>query len=196
MPKAIEIMLEEHRIIESVIGSLESFITWRHDDSQKDRETLADFSDFFQKYADESHHKKEEDRLFVAMTKHGFRNGNGALFQDGYGLITAMLAEHKVSRSHIAKLAEIGAGKGPLTAEERDTAEKHARAYAALLRAHIQRENDILLPMAAKVIPPDLLDRLGDDFARMVEEEGPEYRKMAARLSTWPGATPARPGSW
>ena len=47
----------------------------------------------------------------------------------------------------------------------------HARAYVALLRQHIVKEDNVLFPMADRLLLPAAAARLANDFDRIEHEE-------------------------
>ncbi len=71
MSRAIDELMQEHRLIEKVLGSLEAFAEAAGKDGGASRETLGSYVRFFREFADRCHHGKEEDRLLVSMVKHG-----------------------------------------------------------------------------------------------------------------------------
>jgi len=180
MSKAIEDLMHEHRIIEQVLAALELCATAVKKGDQVERSSIRDFVEFFRSFADKCHHGKEEDRLFEAMIQHGFPKDQGP--------IAVMLMEHAAGREHVGALEKIGAGDGPLTDEERRVLSSHARAFAALLRAHIQKEDKVLYPMAVRALPLSVLSGLEGDFEafeKQVMGEGAheKYHKLAHRLA-------------
>ena len=150
MSEAIEILMDEHRLIEQVLGSLETFAFNLQNGADADRQTVKDFGGFFSGFADKCHHGKEEDRLFIKMNQYGFPKD--------YGPVAVMLAEHAEGRSHVGALIKIGEGSGPLSPSERDAIIEHALAYIPLLRSHIIKEDNVLYPMAVQAIPPAEMD--------------------------------------
>jgi hemerythrin-like domain-containing protein len=156
MEQAIETLMHEHRVIEQVLGSLETFALNIRREADADRETVKEYGDFFKNFADRRHHGKEEDRLFAKMNAYGFPKE--------YGPVAVMLAEHVEGRGHVGALVSIGEGAGPLSAEERDAVVEHALAYVPLLRAHIMKEDNILYPMAIQAIPHDEMEAMSADF--------------------------------
>ncbi len=63
----------------------------------------------------------------------------------------------------------------------------NARGYAALLRQHIQKEDQVLFPMAGRIIPADKQEQVVEDFEKVEHEEtGPgvheKYLAMAEAL--------------
>lgn len=156
MTQAIQDLMNEHRLIEQVLGSLETFAERLERGDAAERKTVQDYGDFFRNFADKCHHGKEEDRLFAKMADHGFPRE--------YGPLAVMLAEHAEGRSHVGVLAETGEGSGPLTEEERESVARHAKAYIPLLRAHIMKEDNVLYPMAMQALPGGVLDAMAQEF--------------------------------
>lgn len=152
MPDAIENMMNEHRLIEKVLGALDTFVEQLAHDVPEDRRQVARFARFFKNFADRCHHGKEEERLFVQMNQVGFPRE--------YGPVAVMLSEHAEGRAQVSALAEIGRGQGPLTEEEKRAVAEHAHVFIPLLKAHIQKEDNVLYPMARQGIPPAELARL------------------------------------
>ena len=147
MSQIIETLMHEHRVIEEVLGALGSLAG----DDALERETVADFARFFRDFADHCHHGKEEKQLFVALVDAGVPREQGP--------IAVMLAEHEQGRAHVRALAALGAGYGPLSAEERKLFTVHASEFVFLLRNHISKENGVLYPMAeARLSPSTLVD--------------------------------------
>ena len=179
MDRAIETLMNEHRVIEQVLGSLETFALNLRNEAEADRQTVKDYGDFFRNFADRCHHGKEEDRLFVKMNAYGF--------PAEYGPIAVMLADHVEGRNHVGALVEVGSGSGPLTPEERENVAFHAMAYVPLLLGHILKEDNILYPMALQAVPAAEMEALADDFEAfekgiMGEWEHERFHALAEKL--------------
>jgi hemerythrin-like domain-containing protein len=171
MNAAIADLMTEHRLIELVLGSLETLAVDLANGADAGRETVREYAEFFSGFADRCHHGKEEDLLFVKMTEHGFPRQAGP--------IAVMLSDHVEGRNHVAALAAVGAGSGPLGEEEKASVIAHARDYVPLLRSHILKEDNVLYPMAMQALPPAELEQLGHDFdvfEREVMGEGAHER--------------------
>ena len=189
MTPAIETLTNEHRVIERVLGSLESFALEGGLVRPDARALVADYGRFFREFADRIHHAKEEDRLFVAMVEAGFPRESGP--------IAVMLAEHVVGRSHVGGLVEVGAGQGELSGPERARVAGHAEEYVPLLRAHIQKEDNILYPMALRHVAPARIEALGEEFEALErsaagEEGSARFLDLAERLAREFAPDPAR----
>ncbi len=155
MNKSIEHMMNEHRLIVRVLGALDTLVCRLESGGAVPRTDVARFAAFFRDFADKLHHGKEEDRLFVALNKQGFPSD--------YGPVGVMLSEHTAGRTHVRALAEVGAGSGDLDAVERERVIGHAGEFVPLLLGHIQKEDNILYPMAQQAIPPELFQKLDED---------------------------------
>jgi hemerythrin-like domain-containing protein len=176
---AIELLMQEHRLIERVLEALVGCAGRLERGEPVERASIADFGEFFSKFADARHHGKEEDGLFAAMVEHGFASDSGP--------IGVMLLEHTEGRSHVGALRRIGQGSGPLTPPERAEAAEHGRAFAYLLRDHILKEDEILYPMAERTLPGPVLHGLTTAFeqrdAESPDGDGRKYRELAEKLS-------------
>jgi hemerythrin-like domain-containing protein len=138
-------LVEEHRLILRMIALLEKKAPLTAAGSYRNWQFYLDGVDFIRNYADHYHHAKEEDVLFEALVTNGMPRQNSP--------VAAMLMEHDQGRAHVAametaaRLALEGQeGQGQAIADS-------AQAYAALLKDHIAKEDDVLYPLAERVIP-------------------------------------------
>lgn len=137
-------LMLEHRLFERVLDAFEAWITRVAAGGTPGRE-LVDYVSIFAELVDVHHHGKEEDLLFMAMIDAGFPAHGGPL--------AVMLHEHDLGRAHVHALRAAIGGDGPDTLA---AIVEHGRTYAALMRAHIRREDQILYPMAREVLGDDL----------------------------------------
>jgi hemerythrin-like domain-containing protein len=117
---------------------------------------LGQLVDFFKGFVDNCHHAKEEQALFPEMERRGVP-------RDG-GPIGVMLMEHEVGRGHVRAMSS---GQGRLQRAEAGAAAaagEAARLYRDLLRAHIAKENNVLFPMAGRILPADAAAKVADEF--------------------------------
>lgn len=145
MHDPIETLMSEHRIIEKVLEALEL---------AAEREMPVSFYeraiDFLVTFADKCHHAKEEERLFPLLESHGIPREMGP--------IGVMCDEHVVGRSHIGRMRE------QLRLGRRDALCRESLAYVALLRQHIQKEDQVLFVMARHAMIGDDSQRLSKSF--------------------------------
>jgi len=106
-------------------------------------------------FADRNHHAKEEDLLFPVMIKAGVPSEGGP--------INVMLEEHEQGRALVRAMAE---SRGATRAAK-------AREYVALLRAHIDKENGVLFPLAEALLADGAQRSLESAFAAVESELGP-----------------------
>ncbi|MFN8095238.1 MAG: hemerythrin domain-containing protein [Vicinamibacteria bacterium] len=156
MHESIDVLMNEHRRIEKVLGSLETFCLEVADGLVPERTVLADYAAFFRGYADASHHGKEEDVLFARMLERGFSRESGP--------VAVMLHEHAVGRGHVGALGQAGGGAGAVTGVEAQLVVEHGSAFVPHLRAHIQKEDRILYPMALRLLDDGELDAMLAQF--------------------------------
>jgi hemerythrin-like domain-containing protein len=191
---AIETLMHEHRLIESVCDALVAFAGEVQRRGATDKEELAGFVTFLRDFADGCHHGKEEDVLFAAMVESGFP-------RDG-GPIAVMLHEHTQGRALIRAMKQKSEQPGAWSDEDRRVVAQAAEGYSALLHAHIHKEDAILYPMAEQHLAPEVMTRVGADCARFEAERtgSGEHERLhalaeglVARHATAPRPTPVRP---
>jgi hemerythrin-like domain-containing protein len=95
--------------------------------------------EFFIVFVDKCHHGKEEELLFPALEAIGVQ-------RDG-GPIGVMLAEHQQGREYVQKMNEAFSQYNEGDRAAATKLAKNARAYIALLRQHIDKENNVLFPI-------------------------------------------------
>jgi hemerythrin-like domain-containing protein len=122
--------------------------------------------EFFKVFADSCHHGKEEDLLFPLLERKGLPNAGGP--------IGVMLAEHGQGRELIRRMTEAAAQCRAGDQAAAKTWASAAGSYAALLRAHIHKENQILFVMAERMLTGEEQDRLAAEFEKL------EVEKMGA----------------
>lgn len=131
--------------------------------------------DFFRNFLDRCHHAKEERHLFPKILKKGSEADRQ--------LVAELLAEHERGRKLVP---EIAAGLAAPPEEARVASA--LRAYAALLRQHIGKENDRLFPAADKLLSDREQKEMEGAFARIEAEEMGEgvhekYHRLAHELA-------------
>lgn len=173
--EAIEKLMSEHQLILRVVDALLAFAD-RVRRGGGDREELFRFLTFIRDYAGALHHGKEEEILFISMAEGGF--------QRDVGLIAAMLAEHDVGREQVAELLSLAATRGAWTLAEREEIYVAAHGYAATLRVHIRKEDEILFPVAEEQLPREFQRRVDERCAafdaRALEEGARERLEQLA----------------
>jgi len=137
---------------------------------------LTELLEFFQLFADRCHHGKEEDLLFPLLETKGLPRAGGPLgvmlfeHDEGRGLVQQMIAA--------AELYAQGAVEAGLHWAEA------ARSYVLLLRRHIDKENNVLFPMAEYMLSEKEQNDLAQKFETVeVEKMGlGTHERLHARM--------------
>jgi hemerythrin-like domain-containing protein len=186
--QATDILMSEHRVIERVIASLETAAARLERGEDVRPGFFLDAADFVKGFADGCHHKKEEGVLFPTLVANGMPQRGGP--------IAVMLAEHEQGRAYIRGLREAAsrlealgpsAGQSDALTAARQAVIANAQGYAHLLREHIAKEDGVLFPMAAQVIPLAKQGAVVEEFERVEHEETGEgvhekYLALAGKL--------------
>ena len=180
MARPLTILMEEHRLIESVLGSLETCAIEVGGGLGLERPLVRDYADFLRGFADAWHHGKEEDILFRRMVERGFSAETGP--------VAVMLHEHRQGRALVSTIHGVGAGTGDVSAAETSAFLSAAREFIPLLRQHIQKEDNILYPMSERVLTPAEFETMLADFGTFEKAAGADGTRdrleaLAGRLA-------------
>lgn len=179
--KATDVLMEEHRVIERVIAVLEKAAEKLEQGQAVRTELFIEAADFIQGFADGCHHRKEEGVLFKSLEDHGMPVQGSP--------VGVMLMEHYQARFYTRNLRSAALQLAGGDSNAAFAVIKNAREYALLLRQHIQKEDQILFPMANRIIPPEFHDRVWQGFEHVEHAETGEgvhekYLTLAEKLAT------------
>ena len=149
-------LVEEHRLIKRMLALVEQFAPQTAEGTFRDWQFYLDGVDFIRNYADRFHHAKEEDILFEALVTNGMPRQNSP--------VAAMLMEHDLGRSYVTALEDAARKAQAGESGQQLIISYNALAYATLLREHISKEDEILYPLAERVIPEDMRDGIIADY--------------------------------
>ena len=155
-----EDLMNEHRVIERMLVVVSRAADRLNEGREVGSEVFVGAADFFKNFADRCHHGKEEKLLFKKMMERGVSGEVGP--------IAVMLREHEDGRAHVRKIAELSARK--LDERSRTELIKHAKAYVDLLGQHIQKEDNILYPMANQILTSEDQKELEKGFDEVEEK--------------------------
>jgi hemerythrin-like domain-containing protein len=167
-------LVDEHKLILRMIALLEKNSKLTAEGNYDNWQFYLDGVDFIRNYADRFHHAKEEDVLFEALVKNGMPRKSSP--------IEAMLMEHDQGRAYVGAMEKAAqktlAGE---TGQESVTAE-NALAYVELLRGHISKEDDILYPLAERVLPEEVREGIMAAYrvaeAKTANDFSDHYRQL------------------
>jgi hemerythrin-like domain-containing protein len=177
MKTASQELVNEHNAILQVLDILETVCARITSEGAYDKKDLEDILEFLKISADKCHHGKEEGLLFPALEEAGMKKE--------FGPIAVMLSEHVMGRGFIKQIDE-ALSSNPFNAAGFVEASKN---YIHLLRAHIQKENQILFPMGDQRLPESKQDELLKKFEEFEKEvigngKHEEFHTMINKLQT------------
>lgn len=149
----MQMLVEEHRHILSVVGSIPTICELFESDPARHKALVTKSIDFIRKYADKFHHAKEEDILFK-------------LFDADSEILVTMHKEHEIGRAHVrasAKALEDGLPK---------VVTENLTAYGNLLSEHIRKEDDILYPWMDRQLTDTQIGLLYSQFLEVERSFG------------------------
>jgi hemerythrin-like domain-containing protein len=177
---ATDDLKHEHKIILVIMEAADREARSIHATGKVNAATLGKIVDFCRVFIDRCHHGKEEEYLFPKIEEKGVAREQGP--------IGVMLQEHEAGRQRVkaiaASLPPAGAGDPQAVA----ALAANLEAYGTLLRAHIDKENNVLFPMADRLLSPEDQQALLQAFAKHEAEEiGPgvheKYHHLAHELA-------------
>jgi hemerythrin-like domain-containing protein len=174
---------DEHVLIRAALRAFAALADKLEGGEQVPEKLAAGALDFFANFADAHHHAKEERILFPALENAGMPVQGGPL--------GVMLDEHEHGRMLLAKLRRALPALAD-SAGARSEFAAAARAYGQLLDDHIEKENEILFRMAARMLPAPDAHEVQDQFAQLEEDARVDGRQAAFRraLEELTGAFP------
>jgi hemerythrin-like domain-containing protein len=154
-------LMHEHRVVEQGLAVLEAIAGRLARGDSVPASQVTELLDFFRDFADGCHHAKEEQALFPALVERGVPREGGP--------VGVMLNEHDQGRSLQRQMREV-VSRLSADAGARTRFAQAAGNYAALLRQHIMKEDNVLFRMAEQVLKPEDDRRLVEAFDRHERE--------------------------
>ena len=159
----IDILMNDHALIEKAIVLLERETEKGDDLSVEITKTLLDF---LWDYGDLCHNTKEEKVYFPLLLEKGL---------PPQGPIGVMLQEHEQEREYIKILKEQIEQK-EISGKLHDDFSDNVKQYSELTKNHIWKENDILYPMGRRILTDDddklLLDKFTEIETQSIGKDG------------------------
>jgi len=136
-----ELLMDDHQAAEKVIAALERGFERA---SGPEPALVGAAIDFFTVYLEGCHHQKEERHLFPQLEARGLPKQGGPL--------GVMLVEHEENRRLLGEFERLGRAYVEGDTLKLEELRRVFGAYAALMKQHFWKENDILYPMGLRVV--------------------------------------------
>ncbi len=156
-----DFLIAEHELIERVMAVLKANLLLMDDKSESILQMKRSL-DFLLEFGDKIHNRKEEDLLFPLMQKGGIPVEGGPL--------GVMLMEHQAERELIQKMLLEVDDLSNVQDEARKVFKESGLEYLTIRAEHIWKENDVLYPMARKMLQPTDELRLLEQFNQLDQE--------------------------
>jgi len=167
-----EILMKDHEMTERVFAAAEKAFAEAADPTPG---LVANLREYLVTYVDRCHNQKEERALFPRLAARGVPTDGGP--------VAVMLAEHGRARELVDRID--AAAKGYVEGDRARLADlKEAFGeYAALNKQHYWKENDILYPLANRILGPEDAAEILDEIGEIEQELGPGARERYWRLA-------------
>jgi hemerythrin-like domain-containing protein len=150
--KGIDLLLEEHRALESVLRALEASTRRLREGAEVPDGLIEDIFDFCRRFTDGCHHVHEETILFPALATHGLTPDLTPM--------SALAAQHESGRAFLRDLMEAYARFRAGDECAKQEVYVLAREYVSMLREHIAIEDHYFRSPAAQALTADENERL------------------------------------
>ena len=138
MKTAMQILLDEHKNILKIAEALNKECDALESGKKLNTDFFSQAIEFIREYADRFHHAKEEDILFKELCRPDAKMHCNPVEQ--------MLYEHNLGRNFVKGMEE-GLKEG-----NKNRITENARGYSQLIQEHINKEDNILYPMADEAL--------------------------------------------
>ncbi len=153
----IEVLLAEHRTILQVLDEVERECRRVEAQAVLREAFWLDLLRFADEFDTRLHHEKEERILFPALEQRGLSPTSGP---------TAVLRDEHLRIHHWqARIAEA------ITRREKSRLAAATAHYVDVVRSHVLKENQILFPLARRLIPADELARMHREFRPLAADQ-------------------------
>lgn len=163
MNTATQVLRQEHDAILRMLDATEEAARQLTAGDPLEPRVLDGLLEFFRLFADQCHHGKEEDVLFPMLEEKGMPRQMGP--------IGVMLNEHDQGRALVRQMHDAAVDYQQARAGAASRWTQAARAYAYLLRAHIEKENNILFVMAERMLSDQEQQELSARFEALEQEK-------------------------
>ncbi|MCP4580501.1 MAG: hypothetical protein GY839_02705 [candidate division Zixibacteria bacterium] len=179
--KAIEILINEHRLILKFLDLLDTVRDGLIRGEVPPKEFFERSVNFAREFADKFHHFKEEYIMFSLLAKK--RNG---LFKNE---VNRLRNQHESSRAYIDNVFNSFNRSDKISNKRIKSIDKNLWNYIIDLRDHIDYEDNIFFPLVERELSDEDLDLIHAEFIKIngsnggrAFEKGREHLKILASL--------------
>ncbi len=157
-----EILKEEHKVIKRMLTILNVASEKLEKGEEVSPSVFKKAIDFIRIFADSCHHGKEEETLFPFIEQRGIPREGGPT--------GVMRMEHEQGRNFVKALASAVTKYEQGDENAKAAIIENARGYTELLAQHIPKEDDILYPLADRVLSSSEQKELSEKFESIEKE--------------------------
>jgi hemerythrin-like domain-containing protein len=158
-------LTDEHQMISGLLAALQTYATRLRSGASVDPADLGRFSEVFRELVDYRHHEKEEGILMPLLARNGFAWSSG--------LLAELRGEHSQLRYLIDVLCQAAAKDAAVgSREEHRQIAEAVGAFVELERAHMRKEESLLMPEIAQRLDARALEQLSAELAQFDEVTG------------------------
>lgn len=183
--KPTQVLIAEHEVILKAVTAIFGAGQRLREGEDVPASFFFEAIDFVRQYADARHHGKEEVVFFPALEALGMPKDAGP--------IGVMLVEHGIGRQAIAEMESAAERYKAGDDAARTQLASACRAWAELLAAHIEKENNILFVMADQMLDAESTQRLEAQFEEV--DARSEFADRRAQFERWAADVAARYGA-
>lgn len=155
----VDILLEEHKMIDEMIDLLELSVKRAKGESGLPQNTMSEELDFCKNFVNKTHEVKEEELLAPEMHRHGFPLDRGPILE--------MFEDHRKGRAILRRLT---ATEKIVRADERQQSfAQLAAAYSLYLYEHLREEEENLFKAAKLAIDAGRQQELAEQSLKLDE---------------------------
>lgn len=167
-----ELLMTDHEITERVFSAAEKALAAPEGPSPG---LVANLREYLVGYVDRCHNQKEERTVFPLLERAGMPTQGGPL--------AVMLAEHRQAKALVERIDAAGAAFAAGDRARLGELREAFGAYAALCKDHFWKENDILYPMAMRMLDEATQAGIVRSIEAVEAELGADTRRRYHRIA-------------
>ena len=170
MKTAMQILSGEHKNILKIAEALNKECGALESGKKLNTDFFSQAIEFIREYADRFHHAKEEDILFKELCRPDAKMHCNPVEQ--------MLYEHNLGRNFVKGMEE-GLKEG-----NKNRITENARGYSQLIQEHINKEDNILYPMADEALSEKAKESILKKFNEIEKKKKKDKEKALAFIKS------------